>query len=206
MTRVPPVEADLRSRGFARIAGVDEAGRGPIAGPVVAAAVILAPDTDLSGIDDSKKLSATAREAAYARIVADAMAWAVGIAEPDEIDRINILRATHEAMRRAVDALAPAADAVIVDGLAVPRLHPVCANLVKGDALCTAIGAASIVAKVTRDRLMVAYDSEWPGYGFAGHKGYPAPSHLAALARLGPCPIHRRTFGPVAQQTLVFDP
>lgn len=199
-----PVEAALVARGCRRVAGVDEAGRGPIAGPVVAAAVVLGDTLDLEGIDDSKKLTAAARERAYARIVEHALAWSVGVAEPDEIDRVNILRATHAAMRRAVAGLSPAADAVIVDGLAVPDLHPVCANLVRGDALCRAIGAASIVAKVTRDRMMADFDRAYPGYGFAGHKGYPSAAHHAALARLGPCPIHRRTFGPVAQQILDF--
>ena len=184
-----------------RIAGVDEAGRGPLAGPVVAAAVVLPDGFDLGGIADSKKLSPVARERVYARLVAELPHgdWAVGMAEAGEIDRINILQATHEAMRRAVGGLALAPDAVLVDGLPVPRLHAVCRSLVKGDSLSASIAAASIIAKVTRDRLMCLSDEQFPGYGFAHHKGYGSPVHLDALARLGPCPLHRFSFGPVAQ-------
>ena len=199
-----PVRA-LHAEGYLRVAGIDEAGRGPIAGPVVAAAVVLPEGFDPAGIGDSKALSPAARERAYERLVVEAH-WAVGVAEPEEIDRINILRATHEAMRRALAGLNPPADAVLVDGLPVRDLHTVCRNLIKGDSLCLSIGAASIIAKVTRDRYMRACDERWPGYGFAGHKGYPAPSHLEALPRLGPCPLHRRTFGPVAQLVLKWDP
>jgi ribonuclease HII len=186
------------------ICGIDEAGRGCLAGPVVAAAVILPEGFDPSGINDSKKLTAKQREKAYERLVAEALAWGIGQCDAAEIDKINILRATHEAMRRALAALALAPDKVLVDGLPVPNLHPNCQNVIGGDALEVSIGAASILAKVTRDRLLVAYDTQWPEYGFAGHKGYGAATHLAALEKYGPCPIHRRTFGPVAQQAFRF--
>jgi ribonuclease HII len=182
------------------VAGVDEAGRGPLAGPVVAAAVILPPDFDPAGIADSKKLSPAAREEAEARIRCEAIAVGVGVVEAEEIDRINILRATHRAMRLAVDALDPAPDCVLVDGLPVPGLHEDCEALVKGDGRCLSIAAASIVAKVFRDRLLCAYDRVYPPYGFARHKGYPAPEHLRALDLHGPCPIHRRSFAPVARR------
>lgn len=197
-----PLEAQARADGKRAIAGVDEVGRGCLAGPVVAAAVILPIDFDPAGIGDSKKLSAAQRERAYERILAEAVSYGIGQCDAAEIDRINILRATHEAMRRALAALAPAPDVVFVDGLPVPNLHPNCHNLIKGDSLCLSIAAASIVAKVTRDRLLVEYDALWPEYGFAGHKGYGSADHVAALEKHGPCPIHRRTFGPVAQLRL----
>ena len=194
----------------ARVAGVDEAGRGPLAGPVVAAAVILPEGYDTTGIADSKALTPKKRETAFARIVADAangyetsgVAVGVGWAYPDEIDRVNILQATYAAMRRAVANLCAAPDAVLVDGLPVRDLHPHCTAIVKGDALSASIAAASIVAKVTRDRYMVEADALYPEYGFAAHKGYGAPVHLAALAEFGACAIHRRTFAPVAQTLL----
>ncbi|WP_394793764.1 ribonuclease HII [Armatimonas sp.] len=186
------------------VCGIDEAGRGCLAGPVVAAAVILPKDFDPTGIGDSKKLTAKQREKAYERIVREALSFGIGQCTAEEIDKINILRATHEAMRRALAALTLAPERVLVDGLAVPNLHKNCHNLIGGDALDVSIGAASILAKVTRDRLLVAYDTQWPEYGFAGHKGYGAATHLAALDKYGPCPIHRRTFGPVAQLALRF--
>ena len=192
------------------ICGIDEAGRGALAGPVVAAAVILPEGFDPTGIGDSKKLTAKQRERAYERIVAEALSYGIGQCEAAEIDTINILRATHEAMRRALATLSLAPDEVLdnlevwVDGLPVPNLHPNCRHLIGGDGLNVSIGAASILAKVTRDRLMVAYGAQWPEYGFAGHKGYGAATHLAALDTHGPCPIHRRTFGPVAQLALRF--
>ena len=156
-------ESALHARGFLRVAGIDEAGRGPIAGPVVAAAVVIPAGFDANGVGDSKKLTPRQREAAFARIIAECH-WALGIAEADEIDRINILRATHEAMRRALAGLTPPVDAVLVDGLPVKNLHPNCQALVGGDGLSVSIGAASILAKVTRDRLMVNYDARWPEY------------------------------------------
>lgn len=186
------------------VCGIDEAGRGALAGPVVAAAVILPEGFDPTGIGDSKKLTEKQREKAYERIIAEALSYGIGQCEAAEIDKINILRATHEAMRRALAALAAPPDQVLVDGLPVPRLHPNCKNIIGGDGLNVSIGAASILAKVTRDRLMVAYGAQWPEYGFAGHKGYGAATHLAALDKYGPCLIHRRTFGPVAQQTFRF--
>ncbi len=181
---------------------MDEAGRGPLAGPVVAACVALPADFPLDGIRDSKTLSPAQRERAFARILADALAVGIGQADAEEIDALNILRATHLAMRRAVEALAPALalSLVLVDGLAVPPL-PCSAQraLVRGDSLSASIAAASIVAKVTRDRLMCEADLLYPQFGFAGHKGYGAPSHLAALRAHGPCPLHRRSFAPVRE-------
>ncbi len=201
-----------RNVGHINVAGVDEAGRGPLAGPVVAAAVILPDGYDTVGIADSKTLSAKKRETAFARIMADAgrghaasgVAVAVGWAFPDEIDHINILQATHSAMRRAVAGLCVPVGAVLVDGLPVRDLHPYCTAIVRGDSLSASIGAASIVAKVTRDRYMIEQDALYSEYGFAGHKGYGAATHLAALAAHGPCPIHRRSFAPVAQAALAL--
>lgn len=201
-------ERELIESGLLLIAGVDEAGRGPLAGPVVAAAVILPEGWELRGITDSKAMTPAGRETAFERLCASegGVAFGVGIAEPPEIDRINILRATHEAMRRAVAALPLAPDAVLVDGLPVPNLHTVCRALVKGDSLSASISAASIIAKVTRDRLMCGlYHERYPAYDFARHKGYPTPDHLEALRQHGPCEIHRRSFGPVAQCALCFD-
>lgn len=197
-------EASARSEGKHILCGIDEVGRGCLAGPVLAAAVVLPEAFDPTGIGDSKKLTAKQRERAYERIVAEALSWGIGQCDAEEIDRINILRATHEAMRRALAALSVSPDRVFVDGLPVPNLHPDCLNLIGGDSRCVSIGAASILAKVTRDRLLIEYDTRWPEYGFAGHKGYGAATHLAALDKHGPCPIHRRTFGPVAQQAFRF--
>lgn len=194
-------ERAARARGAGVIAGVDEAGRGPLAGPVVAAAVVLPFGFDAEGINDSKKLSPSARERAFARICAGTPMVGVGIVDAGEIDRLNILQATHQAMRLALIDLGVCPDAVLVDGLFVPDLHPLCRALVKGDARSVSIAAASIVAKVTRDRLMAgAYHQQFPAYDFARHKGYPTPDHLLALDRHGPCPIHRRSFAPVAQR------
>ena len=189
-------------------AGVDEAGRGPLAGPVVVAAVILDPARPIAGLGDSKKLSEKRREALYPQIVERALAHCVVVVEAEEIDRLNIFQATMAGMSRAVAGLAPAAHEALVDGNKLPRDLPCPGRaIVGGDALEPAIGAASILAKVTRDRLMVALESIHPGYGFAVHKGYPTPAHLAALQRLGPCPQHRRSFSPVRQlldQTALF--
>ena len=185
--------------GFMRVAGIDEVGRGPLAGPVMAACVVLPPGFALDGIRDSKKLSARQREKAEARIRAEAVAIGLGSVEPDVIDRINILQATHEAMRLAYAQLDPCPDFVLIDGLPV-REFP-CNNrkaLVQGDSYSASVAAASIVAKVARDRLMCAYDAVYPEYGFAGHKGYGSAKHLDALREHGPCPLHRRSFAPVA--------
>ena len=187
----------LPNNGFLK-AGVDEAGRGPLAGPVVVAAVILDPARPIPGLDDSKKLSERKREALYPQIVERALAHCVIVVEAEEIDRLNIFQATMAGMSRAVAGLAPAAREALVDGNRLPKDLPCRGRaIVGGDALEPAISAASILAKVTRDRLMVALDAVHPGYGFAVHKGYPTPAHLAALQRLGPCAQHRRSFAPV---------
>lgn len=180
------------------IAGVDEAGRGPLAGPVAVAAVILDPARPIEGLNDSKKLTEQKREALYPLIVERALAHSIVMVMSDEIDRINIYQATMTGMCRALLGLTPAAHEAWIDGNALPRDLP-CAGraIIGGDALEPAISAASILAKVTRDRWMVELDREHPGYGFAEHKGYGTPAHLAALKRLGPCPHHRRSFAPV---------
>ena len=200
----PPVdlwqhEQAARQSGFVRVAGIDEVGRGPLAGPVMAACVILPEGFCLDGINDSKKLTERQRERAEVRIRAEATAIGLGIVEPETIDRINILRATHEAMRLAFYQITPAPDCVLIDGLPVrdfPCPHQ--QALVQGDSRSVSIAAASIVAKVARDRLMCAYDLVYPEYGFAGHKGYGSAKHVAALNEHGPCPLHRRSFSPVA--------
>jgi ribonuclease HII len=179
------------------IAGVDEVGRGPLAGDVVAAAVILDPEHPIVGLRDSKKLSAARREELALEIKAKALAWAVARASIAEIDEINILHASMLAMHRAVDALATRPSYVLVDGNRLPRWDYASEPVVKGDDRVPAIAAASILAKVQRDSEMVAMEAEYPGYGFAAHKGYPTAAHLAALRTLGVTPIHRRSFGPV---------
>jgi ribonuclease HII len=193
-------ERALRARGFFLIAGVDEAGRGPLAGPVVAAAVILPDDFHLDGLTDSKKVSAAKREKFYATLTTTpSVLWAVAQATVEEIDRLNILRATHLAMARALEALPQQAHHALVDGLPVHGLRVEHTALVGGDGLSLTIAAASIIAKVTRDRLMVEIDAQYPQYGFARHKGYGVRQHLEALRHHGPCPVHRRSFQPVAQ-------
>ncbi len=182
------------------VAGVDEAGRGPLAGPVVVAAVILRPDHGVDGLDDSKRLTEARREALYPRILAGALAWRVEFVEPAEIDTLNILQATLAGMGRALRGLTPAAQLARIDGNQLPRDLPCPAEaVVGGDALEPAIMAASILAKVSRDRAMRALHLEYPQYGFDRHKGYPSPAHLAALRAHGPCPHHRRSFRPVQQ-------
>jgi ribonuclease HII len=187
-------------RGANHIAGVDEVGRGPLAGPVVAACVILPIGFECGLIDDSKKLTEKKREAAFAVLMAcTGIRYGIGCAESSEIDKINILRATHLAMRRAIAQVGEPIDVILLDGLPVRNLsrHSQQA-IVGGDAKSISIAAASIIAKVTRDRRMIDYDRIYPGYGFAGHKGYCAATHLESLSMLGPCPIHRRSFAPVA--------
>ena len=180
------------------IAGVDEAGRGPLAGPVSVAAVILDPNHPIAGLYDSKKLSEARREALYAQIIEHALAWHIEFVQADEIDELNILHATMAGMRRAVCALQPAAQLARIDGNRIPTGLPCHAEaLVGGDALDPAIMAASILAKVARDRAMIALHDEFPAYGFAVHKGYPTPAHLTALNTHGPCPQHRQSFAPV---------
>ncbi|MCE2944248.1 MAG: ribonuclease HII [Lysobacteraceae bacterium] len=191
------VDDDPSWRG-ATIAGVDEAGRGPLAGPVAVAAVVLDPARRIDGLRDSKAIPEARREVLFPRIQSDALAFAIVLVHADEIDRLNILQATMAGMRRAVAALAVPPSRVLVDGNRVPSGLGVEAEaIVKGDAKIAAISAASILAKVARDRWMLALDAEHPGYGFAAHKGYPTPEHLDALRRLGPCPAHRRSFAPV---------
>lgn len=181
---------------FGPVCGVDEAGRGPLAGPVVAAAVLLTPDRIPEGLNDSKALSQNKRELLLNAIQKSAQIG-IGIAEPEEIDRINILQASLIAMRRAVLALPALPDMALIDGNKLPNLPCKAKAIVKGDSRSLSIAAASIVAKVTRDRLMVEADARYPGYGLAGHKGYPTKAHMDALKRLGPAPIHRFSFKPV---------
>jgi ribonuclease HII len=183
--------------GHGPVAGVDEAGRGPWAGPVVAAAVILDPDRIPPGIDDSKALDEDGRDILYRRIVESGARYSVGIADVERIDRDNILAATMWAMGKAVRDLGIAPRLALIDGNKLPRLGCEARAIVKGDAKCLSIAAASIIAKVTRDRIMIAMEREHPGYGFARHKGYGTPEHKEALTRLGVCPIHRRSFKPV---------
>ncbi len=181
------------------VAGVDEVGRGPLAGPVVTAAVILDPARPIEGLADSKAMSEKRRERLFDEIREKALAWAIGRCEVEEIDRLNILQATMVAMQRAVAGLTPQPEHCLIDGNRCPQLSCTAEAVVKGDAKVPAISAASILAKVTRDREMVALDEQYPGYGLAGHKGYPTKTHIAALNELGVTPIHRRSFGPVAR-------
>lgn len=190
----------LRAEGFALVAGVDEVGAGCIAGPVMAAAVVLPPGWTCAGIDDSKALSPAARTRLEPRILEAAVSVSITRIEAGEIDRINILRARLLAMSRAVRELAPAPALALVDGnLPLPELALPQRSVVGGDRTSLAIAAASILAKVARDRWMTAQAERYPGYGFEKHKGYPSPEHKAALLRLGPCPLHRRSFAPVAE-------
>ncbi len=176
------------------ICGIDEVGRGPLAGPVVAGAVILPKDCDILYINDSKKLSEKKREELYDNIMEQAVAVGIGCSTPERIDEINILQATYEAMREAISKLEPVPDLLLNDAVTIPQVEIRQVPIIKGDAKSISIGAASIVAKVTRDRLMVQYDEIYPEYGFASHKGYGAQAHVDALRRYGPCPIHRRSF------------
>jgi ribonuclease HII len=185
----------LEAASLRPVCGVDEAGRGPWAGPVSAAAVILG--APISGLDDSKALSPRRREALEPLIKARALAWAVGFASPEEIAKLNILKATGLAMRRAVEGLSLAPAFALVDGNHAFDLPCPARPVIGGDGLSASIAAASILAKTARDRLMVEMDDLYPGYGFAAHKGYGVPEHMAALKRLGPCPIHRMSFAPI---------
>lgn len=179
---------------FALICGVDEAGRGPLAGPVAAGACILPKDTEILYINDSKKLSPKKREELFTEIKEKALAWNVAPVSAERIDEINILQATYEAMRQAIAGLTPSPDAVVVDAVTIPELSLPQRGIVKGDAKCYSIAAASILAKVTRDHLMEEYDARYPEYGFAKHKGYGTKEHIEALKKYGPCPIHRKSF------------
>ena len=180
--------------GYAFICGIDEAGRGPLAGPVVAGAVILPKDCEILYLNDSKKLSAAKREELYDEIMEKAVAAAVGMASPARIDEINILQATYEAMREAISKLAVEPGILLNDAVTIPEMIIPQVPIIKGDAKSVSIAAASILAKVTRDRLMVEYDKVMPEYGFAGHKGYGSKEHIEAIKKYGPTPIHRKTF------------
>ncbi len=182
------------------MAGVDEVGRGPLAGDVVAAAVILDPEQPIDGLDDSKKLTEKKREALFPQIQEKALSWSIARASVQEIDELNILHASMLAMKRAVESLIVQPEHVLVDGNRIPKWRYSAEAVVKGDSRVKAIAAASILAKVTRDREMIELDQQYPGYGLAGHKGYPTKVHMAALQELGPTPIHRRSFGPVRKQ------
>jgi ribonuclease HII len=196
-------ELSLRDSGIFPVAGIDEAGRGPLAGSVVCAAVIMPLDILLPGLDDSKKLTPRRRETLYWEITLNpAIRWTVVHISSEEIDRLNILRATHAGMRRAWEKLDPRPSHVLIDGLPVPDFPCPQKALVGGDGLSLSIAAASVIAKVERDRAMLEYDRLYPEYGFAKHKGYPTAEHFAKLRQHGPCPIHRRSFAPVAQAEL----
>ncbi len=189
------IEKEVIENGFKYVAGVDEAGRGPLAGPVCAAAVILPPDTEIEGLNDSKKLSEKKREALYDVVIEKALAYNIQLVDQDVIDEINILEATMLAMTRAVENLSIPADYVIIDGNRVPSLLQTPARaVVKGDAKSMSIAAASILAKVTRDRLMLSLAKDYPQYEFEKHKGYGTKLHCEKLLEFGPCPLHRRTF------------
>lgn len=192
-------ERVARLCGYRRVAGIDEAGRGPLAGPVVAAAVILPSRCRLLGINDSKQLPAKDRELVYTAILEHAVGVGIGSADVAEIDRLNILEATRLAMRRAIDQLLPPPDYVLIDAVVLPGVNVPTRPIIKGDSLSVSIAAASIIAKVTRDRLMARYHEIFPEYGFLSHKGYGTAEHLERLARHGPCSIHRRTFAPVQE-------
>lgn len=190
-------ERACRRRGYRWVAGVDEAGRGPLAGPVVAAAAVFDPEILIAGIDDSKKVPERRREALFSEIMAHALDVGVAIARPREIDEVNILEATRRAMTRAVARLRHAPDLLLVDGTGIPGIAIPQEAIIGGDARCRCIAGASIVAKVTRDRIMRAFDRHFPGYGFSRNKGYPTREHIDAIARLGILPIHRMSYAPV---------
>ena len=197
------LEAALRKRGYSKVAGIDEAGRGPLAGPVVACAVIIPLGMRLPKLTDSKLLSDRDLSSLYDRLTTSKeVVYGVAVVDHQEIDRINILQASLKAMYQAVEQLTSQPQAAIIDGTFVPEtLSMPCFAVVKGDRLCRSVSAASVIAKVTRDRIMLEYDAQWPEYGFALHKGYGTELHLERLRKYGPCPIHRRSFGPVAEIT-----
>ena len=188
------IENELHEKGYAVVCGVDEAGRGPLCGPVVAAACILPPDVEIPGLNDSKKLSEKKREQLFPIIMEKAIAYGIGMASPEEIDRLNILNADMLAMRRAIEALSVPADIAVVDGNVARDLPIPAVTVVKGDAKSLSISAASILAKVTRDRLCMADHSAYPEYGFDKHKGYGTKAHIEKIKEIGPCKLHRKTF------------
>ena len=197
MTTQMGLDFSLVAHADALVAGVDEVGRGPLCGAVVTAAVILDPNRPILGLNDSKKLTEARREKLYDEICEKALSWHIARAEVEEIDELNILHATMLAMQRAVEGLHITPKMAMIDGNRCPKLTMPSEAVVKGDSKVPAIAAASILAKVSRDREMAAFELIYPGYGIGGHKGYPTPVHLEALARLGPTPIHRRSFAPV---------
>jgi ribonuclease HII len=199
------LEETARQQGALRIAGLDEVGRGPLFGPVVAAAVILAAGTRLDGLNDSKKLSEKKRNALDIEIRANAVCWAIAEVDAETIDRINIRQASLLAMRLAVEQLALSPDYLLIDGRDTIDWHCPQQAVIHGDATSVSIAAASVLAKVYRDRLLVELDSQYPGYGLKSHKGYGSAAHLEALERLGPTPLHRKSFNPVAQAQLLFE-
>lgn len=193
-------EQEAHLAGYSTVCGIDEAGRGPLAGPVVTAAVVLPEGYELAGLTDSKQLTAKKREKLFEQLMADERVQkSIAAATAAEIDELNILRATHHAMARAAQGLPLSADFALIDGLPVPNFPLPSRSIVKGDSRSLSIAAASILAKVTRDRLMVELDAQYPAYGFAKHAGYGTAAHLTALREHGPCPEHRRSFAPVAQ-------
>lgn len=192
-------ERMLSKEGYTRIAGIDEAGRGPLAGPVVAGAVILSSDCPIRGLNDSKQLTAGQREYLFYEIREKAVAFGIGIVDVEYIDTYNILQATYEAMRRAINSLDRQPDHLLNDAVIIPHVDLPQLKIIKGDAKSQSIAAASIMAKVTRDRLMIEYGRQFPEYGFERHMGYSTPDHLAALRKYGACPIHRKSFAPVAE-------
>jgi len=198
-----PFEAGVQARGFRVIAGLDEAGRGPLAGPVVAAAVVLPKRARLQGVDDSKKLSAGQREEAFSLLNEKARAVGIGIVEAHEIDRLNILQASLKAMQLAVENLPVRPDFLLIDGIHSLSLPLAQQAIPKGDQRCLSIAAASIIAKVTRDRLMMAYHDQYPQYNFAQHKGYGTKEHLQAIRKYGCCPLHRQSFRAIYQLSLL---
>ncbi len=188
-------ESSAKEKGFINICGVDEAGRGPLSGPVCAAAVILPEGCEIAGLNDSKKLSEKARERLYPQIIEKAVAYCVAFADVEEIEKYNILEATYLAMNRAIDGLSLPADYALIDGNRVPKgIKVSCETVVKGDAKSMSIAAASVLAKVTRDRLMLEYDEQYPQYNFKKHKGYGTAEHIALIKQYGVCPIHRMSF------------
>ncbi|MBO0861712.1 MAG: ribonuclease HII [Chloracidobacterium sp.] len=205
LRRLLQYESELWSQGLNLIAGVDEAGVAPLAGPVVAGAVVLARGYELRELDDSKKLNEPTRDRLAQLIKTDAVAWAVGVAEVEEIEALNIYHAGLLAMRRAVDGLKLTPDFILVDARKIPDCATPQRSIVHGDSLAASIAAASIIAKTTRDAMMVELDARYPGYGLAKHKGYPTPRHFEALRRLGPSPIHRRGYRPV-REALCLEP
>lgn len=190
-------EYSAYQQGYQYIAGVDEVGRGPLAGPVAAAAVILPRNFYLAGVNDSKALSEKKRQSLVGQIKNEALAWSVAVISPAYIDRENILNATREAMRMAVAALRPEPDYLLIDAVKIPDIKTKQLPIIKGDALSISIACASIIAKVERDEMMKSYDLLYPNYGFARHKGYATREHRLALQQFGPCPIHRRSFEPI---------